>query len=292
MDFTFGLHEVLGAKGTIVLHPGAGGLDPSGGMSHSFDQRYTADGYSVVTLAWASGWEDTGLTTKSIRTAACRPATALNFILNTVSSNGAKCAQGFSGGSGALGYALAAYGASSYLDKVVLEAGPVFSDIAQGCKVPKAPKLTVCTSGQFGCAPQDTFSDSPSYVGSVVAGMQVVTGQASCAGTATTTPSSAAQWKAQSIVDGTTKSSFTYPHTSLAGWVCDNGLNNSAAEGDLFYRQFNSASQIDHFQVTPIRNCKGAEGVWSGETPAGEVGLDAIVADMTDPVAGCVQHVH
>jgi len=290
IQVTFGLHDVPASKGTIVLHGGSVGTDASSGLTGTFDQSYTADGYSVVTLAWATPWEDTGLTNKSIRTAACRPATALNFILNNRSRHGAKCAQGFSGGSGALAYALSAYDAGSYLDKVVLEAGPVFSDIAQGCQVPNPQKVTVCTEGQFGCIPGDTFSDSPTYGGTVVGLMREVTGIRNCGGVANTTMQSSNVWKAQSIVDGTAKSSFSYPHTSIAGWLCDNGLNNSAAQGDLFYKQFTNASQADHFQVTPIRNCTGAEGVWFGQTPAGEAGLDAIVADMTDPISGCVQH--
>ncbi|HZP62119.1 MAG TPA: hypothetical protein VFB28_01785 [Terriglobales bacterium] len=292
IQITFGLHEVPAPKGTIVLHGGSGGTDASSGLGSTFDQKYTADGYSVVSLAWASPWEDTGLASKSIRTAACRPATALNFILNNRSTHGAKCAQGFSGGSGAWAYALAAYDAGSYLDKVVLEAGPVFSDIALGCQVPNPQKVTVCADGQFGCVPGDTFSDIPTYGGTVVGLMRQVTGIRSCGGATNTTMQSSAVWKTQSIVDGTSKSSFSYPHTSIAGWVCDNGLNNSAAQGDLFYQQFTSASQVDHFQVTPIENCAGAEGVWFGKTPRGEDGLDAIVADTTDPISGCVQHTH
>ena len=57
------------------------------------------------------------------------------------------CAQGFSAGSGALGYALAWYGAATsaeyHLDKVALLSGPVFSDIEQGCEDPIPPPQTV-----------------------------------------------------------------------------------------------------------------------------------------------------
>jgi hypothetical protein len=287
IQVTFGIREVAGSKGTIVLHNGTGGTTP---LDSNFDQAYIQDAYSVAALAWATPWEDTGLAQKNVRTAACRPATLLNFILNQLAPPGAKCAQGFSGGTGAWGYALAAYGAGSYLDKVVLESGPVFSDFSQGCKVPKAANLQVCSPGQFGCEPGDTFSDSPSYVGKTVSFVGQVTGDLSCGGTAKTTSVSSARWKAQSIVDGTMNSSFSYPQTSLAGWICDNGLNNSAAQGDIFYQQFTNASQTASFRVTPIKNCSGAEGVTAGQTPTGENGFVAIVSDMTDPINGCVQH--
>src|SRR5208282_4513681 len=59
-----------------------------------------------------------------------------------------KCAQGFSAGSSAVAYALAWYGAGSYLDNAELLSGPVFSDIQQGCEYPQPPLAGwVCNNG-------------------------------------------------------------------------------------------------------------------------------------------------
>jgi len=108
-------------------------------------------------------WEYTntagGSNALNILAAACRPATFLNWVRNGNSGVGGgiwaggiagetgtpgMCAHGNSGGAGALGYALSWYNAGAggaptsgggYLDKVVMENGPVFSDIRQGCEV-------------------------------------------------------------------------------------------------------------------------------------------------------------
>jgi len=92
-----------------------------------------------------------------------------------------------------------------------------------------------------------------------------------------------------SIVDGTSGPSFSYPKTAMAGWLCSNGLNNSAAQGEYFYQQLVSHSQVSDYSVTRIDNCTGPEGVGDGRTPDGKLGLDAISADMTSPVAGCIK---
>lgn len=286
---TYGVHAVDNPKGTIVLHYGSGGTAP---FPSKYDRSLTNDGYTVITLAWSTGWMQTGTTTANLKTAACRPATLINYLLTQVVTSGARCALGFSGGSGALGYSLAEYGASSYLDKVTFESGPVFSDISEGCKVPHATDVQVCPAGQFGCVPGDTFMDDPEYVGPTASGMGRATGDMSCAGKKTTTTKSANAWKAQSIVDAQSDSMFSYPSTSMSGFICDNGVNNSAAEGSLFYDQFTSDSQAYSFTVTPIKNCNGPEGVDYGTTPSGENGFNAIIADMTEPINGCVEHTH
>lgn len=289
IQVTFGIHQVPDApRGTIVFFGGGGGTAPYGA---DFDRLYTQAGYSLATLAWGSEWEDTGLAQKNIRTAACRPATMLNFILRSAAP-GAKCAQGISGGSAAVAYSLSAYGAAAFLDKVELLSGPVFSDISRGCKVPNPAPVTVCPPGQFGCEGGDTFQDSSSYLPTSAAFVGHLSNDPSCGGSMPTTSRSQARWKSMSIVDGTAQSSFFYPNTSLSGWVCDNGLNNSAAQGDLFYRQFTSIGQTASFHLTPIKNCAGAEGVDNGQTSSGQTGLLAIVADMTDPIQGCVEHAH
>src|SRR5581483_9850 len=177
IQVTYGVQQTAGSKGTIILHSGSGGTTPFQGTAA---QLYASAGYSLVTLAWASQWEDTGVATKSVATAACRPATLFSYIAQNVATSGPKCAEGFSGGSAALAYALAWYGADSYLDKVQLVSGPVFSDIAEGCMVPQASPVTVCASGQFGCVPGDTFTASPSYLSMSAVLLGQISGDATC----------------------------------------------------------------------------------------------------------------
>lgn len=284
-------------KGTIFLHGGGGGQQPfnAGPSGSTYVDQYLQAGYQVVQMAWPSAWEDTGEQTKSIKLAACRPATILAYVAdpaNQIHTTGAMCAQGHSGGTGALGYTLAWYNGGSYLDKVLLTSGPVFGDIAQGCVVPDAPNVTVVpTNGA-------SWSVHPSYGSGTGSGMGTWTGDSSCQGPSPTTCASYVGWKDQSIVSGDStfmgcvttgpSASFLYPQTALSGWLCNNNVNNSASEGYFFYQNFTSTSQTAHFALTAISQCPGAEDIWNGVTPQGTSGLTASAHDMLDPVNGCV----
>ncbi|MBA3916883.1 MAG: hypothetical protein H0X25_24165, partial [Acidobacteriales bacterium] len=182
IQVTYGVRQGTGA-GTVILHGGSGGTTPFNGQ---IVPVYAGAGYSLITLAWASQWEDTGTPVKNVGTAACRPATLISYLSQNVAGSGPECAQGISAGSAAMGYALAWYGAGSYLDKVQFVSGPVFSDIAQGCSVPQATPVTVCPAGQFGCEAGDTFVDSPAYDSQAAANVGAITGDPSCGGSAAT----------------------------------------------------------------------------------------------------------
>jgi len=282
---TFGVSEPAGIpRGTIVLLSGAGGNEPGLG---NYAASYRRAGFRVVQAAWATNWEDTGIAAKSIKAAACRAATLLNYIdQNIYDGNGGMCAQGFSAGSAQVAYSLANYGAGNFLDKVELLSGPVFSDIAEGCEVPLAPPIAICSPGQFGCN-GSAWTDKPQYPGGVSQLISTLTGLA-CQGPGMTSGKENSQWKAMSIVDGTLDSNFRYPQTAVAGWLCSNGLNNSAAQGQLFYRNL-GPGQTAQYSLTRIDNCAGPEGVDRGTTPQSVTGFAAITTDMTDPVAGCIK---
>jgi hypothetical protein len=293
LGFTYGVENPTQARlGTVVLLDGGGGTTPY--SNPAFAKKYLATGYQIVYVAWDTPWEFTnGSTGNSIKNAACRPATFLNYVYQNVYQNvyhnvynrGGLCAQGISAGSAAVAYSLAWYGSSSYLDNVELLSGPVFGDIKEGCRVPNPPVLEVCGNSAPDCngAP---WPDSPSYVSIDIALVARWSGQPSCNGINFTGASANAAWKAMSIVDGTDNPSFSYPQTSLAGWLCSNGQNNSAAQGDFFYQQFTSPQQTAGFSVTRIDNCAGAEGVSQGTTPQGKLGLDAITEHM---ISACVK---
>ena len=294
LSATYGYTNPSGIqRGTIVLFSAGPGTQPQPGQppTKNLNTNYLQAGYQIVQTAWATDWEDTGFGSgaKSIKTAACRAATLLNYIYQTVyDRNGGMCAQGISAGSGAIAYALAWYGASDYLDKVELLSGPVFGDIEQGCMKPNASPVTVCPSGQFGCVGK-AWQDAPQYVSGSQYSVTNWTGRQCQPSSQTTSEQNNTSWKSMSIVDGTIDPSFSYPKTAMAGWLCSNGLNNSAAQGAYFYQQFVSHSQVSDYSVTRIDNCTGPEGVGDGRTPDGKLGLDAISADMTSSVAGCIK---
>jgi hypothetical protein len=284
LGFTYGVVDPGGTPaGTIIFHGGNGGTVPYG--TTDFGQTYLADGFQIVQVAWESNWEATGAT-PNIMAAACRPATFLSYVAQTMYHGGGMCAQGLSAGSAAVAYTLAWYGGASFLDKVELLSGPVFADIEKGCEVPHAPIATVCPQGEVGCN-GDPWPDSPAYVGGDNIAVGDWTGNSTCNGKRATSQSSNAAWKAMSIVNGTSNPSFSYPHTGVAGWLCSNDApeqNNSAAEGSFFYQQFTNASQTAGFSVTRIDECSGDEGVEDGYTPQGVLGVTAISEDM---IAAC-----
>ncbi|MGA8432222.1 MAG: hypothetical protein WB729_20520 [Candidatus Sulfotelmatobacter sp.] len=284
-----------GTAGTIVIFNGGGGNTGAGGTD--FVSPYTTAGYRVVQVVWNSAWEATGTGTSNIKTAGCRPATVLNYVFTSIYSAGGMCAQGTSAGSAAIGYALAEYGAGSYLDNVELLSGPVLSDIEKGCVVPNTPSITVCPKSQAYCqtGTEGGWPDAPQYIGGDITSINNWSGSNSCNGSSNTTPAQNSLWKQMSVVDGLSDSTFSYPHTAVAGWLCSNTSvscgsqpcqNNSAAEGQYFYVQVSTGTEP--YNVWRVDQCSGQEGVTSGTLAAnGKNGFNAIEADM---VASCKLH--
>ncbi|HVI07389.1 MAG TPA: hypothetical protein VND65_03745 [Candidatus Binatia bacterium] len=260
----------------------------------------------------------------NILNAACRPATFLNWVRNgnsqaTVGKGiwaggiagqtgpWGMCAHGNSGGAGQVAYPLAWYGAgtggapkwgSGYLDKVVMENGPVFSDIEQGCEVNNGmnnQKTTICNntpptgennSWEPGCA-SSTWPQGDSgtnYHLEYIEGDQsainewtqlttVYTNLPACASRLSTSTTSSAQnsnWYNMSIVNTalSQQPSFSYPNTAMSGWLCQNltsgnpAENNSAPQGQLFYFNFQDPSQM--LSVNAVTNCPMNEDVEQG----------------------------
>jgi len=118
-----------------------------------------------------------------------------------------------------------------------------------------------------------------------------------------------AQWLAMSIVDFSSpqQPSFNYPHTSMTAWLCQsdqNGtFNNSAPQGEIFYQQFQTASQLGNnfYQVNAVSNCKGTEGVPDGVPPQSWItilqqhglqptGANAVGYELSDPTSASRCH--
>ena len=293
IGLTYGVAAPSGIpRGTIVLFNGSGGTQAfgTGYGHHSYVATYLDAGYQIVQTAWDSDWEITSPQGSSgTKIAACRPATLMNYVhQNLYKGDGGMCAQGASAGSGAIAYSLTNYGSSDYLDKVELLSGPVFGDIEQGCMEPDAPAITVCSRGQYGCVGQ-SWSVKTQYVQGSQNGVSKWTGHKCQPGNGSTPATTNSAWKAMSLVDGTNAPSYSYPQTAMAGWLCSNGLNNSAAEAQFFYQKFTGRGQAAEFSVNRVDNCVGPEGVADGVVSSGKSGFIAITSDMTDPVAGCIK---
>lgn len=292
--------------GTIVMFSGWGGTSPiSDGADLQFAEDYYNDGFEVVMLAWNWDWELTynplGENKASIQAAACRPATFLKYVytnplLYTPGPTDGMCAQGYSAGSSAIAYALAWYGADSYLDNAELLSGPVFSRIDEGCEVPAAPNVAVCPAGQQGCVgwPSRTLALTPEYINGYSSGPQLWTGIQACVGSAPTYQYDQT-WNDMSIVSSSAQSSqFSYPGTSMAGYLCASTqrhvlMNDSASQGELFYEQINGVKQ--NYSVNAIYSCPSPEGVADSgaQTSTGQSGFTAIAADT---FANCKRKAH
>lgn len=103
------------------------------------------DNFQTVQFAFDSEWQITGTGTGSIKVAACRVATILNyfyatfFLTNTNNTATAgMCAHSLSGGAGGLGFAMTYYGAGSFLDKAAFVSGPQYGNLVEGCVPPPA----------------------------------------------------------------------------------------------------------------------------------------------------------
>lgn len=293
IQVTYGYENPAGTPvGTVFFHDGSGGTQPYGaGLSstENYLSSYLHAGYQIVQMSWATDWEIVGGSNPaSIAKAACRPATLMQYIYKNVHTTGAMCAQGQSAGSAAIAYALTWYNAATYLDKVELISGPVFGNIQEGCAVPNAPPVTICPTGQFGCV-GSSWQDVPEYAGGYLAAVRSWTQNSSCQGSRRTTDPSNDTWQQMSLANGTSEMKYLYPQTAMGGWLCSNGLNNSAAQGQYYYLNFTTSTQTAGFSLTRVDNCEGAEGVEPGKTPSGETAFFAIVSDMTDASVGCVQ---
>jgi hypothetical protein len=313
LEFTFGEVLVSNNKGTVVLFNGSGGDQAPGGTD--FANYYVRNGYQVVQVVWSSAWETSDVLINysptfqaySIKDAGCRPATVLNYVYQTIyplekTTTAGMCAQGTSAGSAAVGYALAEYGAYSYLDNVELLSGPVLSDIEKGCVVPNTPPFTVCPASQTYCQtgnpPEGGWPDAPQYIPNYNTSVDNWSGILNACNNGTpTTASQNAAWKQMSIVDGLNDSIFGYPQTALAGWLCSNTSvncgtapcqNNSAAEGQYFYAQLSGS--LAHDKVYRIDQCSGQEGVGNGHLPPPNQSTTGIMAIEQDMLSNCQLH--
>jgi hypothetical protein len=304
-------------KGTIFIQGGGSGNvyfnEGSGGSSYA--ASYYTDGYQVVQIAWASEWQGnyaTGTALEPLLYAACRPATVLEHVNAHFHTTGGMCAQGHSAGSAAMAYSLAMYDSYSYLDNVVLTSGPVYSNVQEGCQDPNVvTSVTICPPTlNNGCDTQDSWTDFPQYVNTVLTGDTVSAAQAVAGYTipgsncnnwmpslGDTTNAQNMEWNRMSITNALAV--YDYPDTTIRAFLCgpptgDNPQNNSAAQGWLFYQNVIAPGVPPNFLVHRIDNCTGDEMIWGiGSTDNGEGGASGFTVSVDDMETYCVNnHLH
>jgi hypothetical protein len=307
IDFTIGFSPASGPKkGTVVFFSDGDGNTVN---FANYVTPYNNSGFQTAQVVWQSetGWEENGPLPTTIQAAACRPAGILNWFFNPanqhVYTTGGRCAQGDSAGSAAIGYAMAEYGASTYLDNVELMSGPVLSDIGQGC-VPPFARPTICTDMFCLSGTEGGWPDSPEYLSQstqIDAWTGVTNSQEACV---TGNEVAGVDWTAMSIVDHSSQNNatFYYPTTNVTGWLCSDdqtnatqqctqnatNQNNSAAEGYIFYQALHKAL-TPSLTVYRVDSCgTTGESVGSGYVPALScgTGMDRIGMDM---VRNCVR---
>jgi hypothetical protein len=262
LGVTYGVSTPTGtSRGTIdFVSANGGGKTLPGNVVNQAPFDLFHFGFQVVQFAWDSGWQN-GSSSGSLKTAACREATFLNYtytqFYRTNSNNSptaGMCAHSQSGGAAGLAYALTFYGASSFIDKAVFVSGPHYADLVQGCSVPNAPPVSVCAS-QNGAYPMGcnslagSWTDPPEYTGGVTAQLtDELADNPPCNDPQHTyTAQDNANLTATSLIDGAADANYNYPHTAITAWECDddyNWQNPSEGQGWVYFSQLRHPSQV------------------------------------------------
>ncbi len=250
-------------KGTITHLKGGGGE----GFQTGGTPQYRDAGFRQVFVSWETDWEQTA--THGIKAAGCRPATVLRWIfdeptLHNASRAAAFCGEGFSGGSGQLGYALAHYGLADYLDYVNELSGPPFARLDLGCDGAAPATATVCGA--------TVTMQLPDKVG----GWENVPAPLTC-GSTSVPASELARWKADSIAVGGV---YDYPKTRVEFFDCTNNATAVTAMGQLYYDQIvlgeGGTSRTAFHCYSAADGCQG-EALGSGAQDATRAMVDGCI---------------
>jgi hypothetical protein len=322
IGFTFGVLGSGGSGGTIVL------FSHGDGTSIDFDPALIAwynaspQNFQTVEVVWEEPnstnpfpWEQSQTSSQSsltsIKQAACRPATLLNWLYNNIYGSGGMCAEGISAGSAAIAYSMAEYNVD-YLDAVEFHSGPPLADIRAGCVNDPDTTYTVCGNSNYcNSGTEGSWSASLGYISPAPTDIDQWTNQSNPTCTTVANGSADANaYKAMSIVDGETDSTFYYPSTSVNIWVCaasntnpvcgvsNPSPNNSGPEADFFADQlYHAGSAINEYRVD---YCGGSnpssEDVGSGLVPDNLYGLGTCALGQTvirkDMAHNCAHSAH
>jgi hypothetical protein len=246
---------------TVIHFKGGGGE----GFQISDTAGYQANGFREVFVAWDTDWEQTA--SHGIKTAACRPATVIKWVfdeptLHAQSRANAFCAEGFSGGSGQIGYALAQYGLADYLDYVNELSGPPFTRLDLGCDGNAPASAQVCG--------ETVTTKLPSSL-TAWENMSAACGSTSLSG------GELARLLADSIATGGT---YAYPRTRMEFFDC---TNNSTAVTSMSHLLFDQITQAEGASAQTAYHCYSQADGCMGEA-LGPMGSSDASHAM---IAGC-----
>jgi len=242
-------------RGTVVHFSGSGGT----GFQIGGTTQYQAAGFRNVYIAWQAAWEQTQ--SAGIKTAACRPATIIQWVFSTPGLHGGSravgfCGEGFSGGSGQLGYALAHYGMGSILDYVNELSGPPFARIDLGCDGDATANATVCGA-----------TDTLRLPGSLTA-WENIQPPLTCGSTGVPA-TELARWRSDSIAVGGV---YDYPQTQVQFFACTFQATAVTAQGKIYFDLISQAvggapGRAQYHCYSQADGCQG-EGLGTGNSDA------------------------
>lgn len=198
--------------------------------------------YRLVLPKWDSDWETSA---DGILAAACRPATLISWVfdnLHGASKTKAFCGTGFSGGSGAMSYALAHYGREDVLDYVALAAGPPFGRLDYGCAPATyaGPPRVLCPLLQDAVVPLsdkiDTWENTKTC------------------GAASPSVDDLLKWARDSVVSP--GADYDYPKTVVDFFDCTN-MPNGTTGGAFFYSSKITSTHTVHCFDKANDECSG-----------------------------------
>jgi hypothetical protein len=284
------------SNGTIVTHGGGGG---TAFMRSEIVLAVYGRGWDLAQVAWDAPWEcplhegrQCGVDftpvpdRRGIKDAACRPATVVQWIREQaerrdgspfVADAAPMCGHGFSGGSGALWYSLAHYGASAWLDFAQVGASTPFARIDIGCDPANASTTVPAACDNLDSSPQVPVTYDANGAMSHLA-LNTWFSTDTCDGTPS--PDDLAMFARNSILSPGANLDFATP---VSAYVCVDDATVNVVPGMGHYLQ--EALLADRFTSSCVVN--GTNGTCQGEGVFSDPDMrDAAIAELD---ASCVR---